>query len=187
MIGWMQEGKNSIFEKAGMPFNQCMSFPTTMELRTTNDGIHLFRWPVKEIESLYVKSSKYNNLTVKKLSKKLNRVEAELIDLSIEFEPIDSMTLTIRGIDVTYNRSSEQFTCGKSLIAAPAIEGRVKLRVLVDRASIELFANEGAFVSTSYAVPVADDRSISISADGNMRINSLIINELKSSWESNLK
>jgi fructan beta-fructosidase len=156
-------------------------------LRTTKDGINLFRWPVKEIESLYVKSSKYNNLTVKKLSRKLNGVEAELIDLSIEFEPVDSMTLNIRGLSVSYDSDSEQFTFGNSQMAAPAIDGKVRLRVLLDRASIELFINEGATVSTSYSVPVADDRSISISADGDMRINSLIINELKSSWDSNLK
>jgi len=187
LIGWMQEGQNSVFQQAGMPFNQQMAFPTTMELHNTPDGLRLFRWPVKEIESLYVKSSKFNNLTVKKLSKKLKGVEAELIDLSIEFEPTDSMTITIRGIDVTYNRSSEQFTCGNSQVAAPAIDGKVRLRVLLDRASIELFINEGATVSTSYSVPVADDRSISISADGDIRINSLIINELKSSWDSNLK
>jgi fructan beta-fructosidase len=49
-----------------MPFNQCMSFPTTMELRTTDDGIRLYRWPVKEIEELYVKSHIFRNLSAGK-------------------------------------------------------------------------------------------------------------------------
>jgi len=182
MIGWMQEGQNSVFQQAGMPFNQQMSFPTSMELHNTPDGLRLFRWPVKEIETLYVKTSKFKNLTVNKLAKKLSGLEAELIDMSIEFEPTDSMTLTIRGIEVTYYRSTEQFTCGKSQFAAPAIDGKVRLHVLLDRASIELFANGGATVSTNYAVPSADNRSISISADSDMRINTLVINEMKSSW-----
>lgn len=41
----------TFFQKAEMPFNQQMSFPATMELRTTSLGIRLYRWPVKEIEN----------------------------------------------------------------------------------------------------------------------------------------
>ena len=55
----------------------------------------------------------------------------------------------------------------------------LKLRVLVDRGSIELFANDGAAVATHYALPDPKNRSISLSGNGSV---SLIINELKSSW-----
>ena len=182
MIGWMNQGNNSVFQKAGMPFNQQMSFPTTMELRTTPEGVRLYRWPVKEVEKLYTKSYKFKNLSVEKTEKKLSSVKAELIDMSIEFEPKNSIKLTIRGLEVAYDQKSGQFAFGTSKIAAPTIDGKVKLRVLLDRASIELFANEGAAVSTCYAVPEVGNYSISLSADGNTKINSLVINELKSSW-----
>lgn len=182
MIGWMQEGNNSVFQKAGMPFNQQMSFPATMELRTTSEGIRLFRWPVKEIEKLYAKTYTFKNLTVEKAIKKLTGIKAELIDLSFEFEPRNSLTLTLHGLKVTYDRMEEMFTYGKSQLAAPAIEGKVKLRVLLDRTCLELFANDGASVSTCYAIPEADYPGISVSADSDTKISSLIINELKSSW-----
>lgn len=182
MIGWMNQGKNSIFQNAGMPFNQQMSFPTTMELRTTPEGVRLYRWPVKEVEKLYTKSYKFKNLSVEKTKKKLSSVKAELIDMSIEFEPKNSIKLTIRGLEVAYDQKNGQFAFGTSKVAAPTIDGKVKLRVLLDRASIELFANEGAAVSTCYAVPEVGNYSISLSADGNTKINSLVINELKSSW-----
>ena len=182
MIGWMNQGKNSVFQNAGMPFNQQMSFPTTMELRTTPEGVRLYRWPVKEVEKLYTKSYKFKNLSVEKTEKKLSSVKAELIDMSIEFEPKNSIKLTIRGLEVAYDQKNGQFAFGTSKVAAPTIDGKVKLRVLLDRASIELFANEGAAVSTSYAVPEVGNYSISLSADGNTKINSLVINELKSSW-----
>jgi sucrose-6-phosphate hydrolase SacC (GH32 family) len=139
--------------------------------------------PVKEIENLYVKSSKFNNLKGNEMAKKLGDIEAELIDMSIEFIPTGSLTLTIRGIDVKYNKRKEEFTIGKRSIAAPAIDGKVKLRLLLDRASIELFANDGAAVATSYAVPASDNKSILISDADDMKINSIIINELKSSWK----
>ncbi len=185
IIGWMNEGNKSVFQKAGMPFNQQMSFPSTMELKTTTEGIRLYRWPVKEIEKLYVKSYKFKNLTVDKLSEKLVGVKAELIDMSVEFEPRNSVKLIIRGLEVTYDRKSEMFIYGTSKVAAPVIAGKVKLRVLLDRASIELFANGGAAVSTCYAVAEPGNKNISISADDGTKINSLIINELKSSWAAN--
>lgn len=181
VIGWMRS-KKSVFLNANMPFNQCMSFPTTMELKTTNDGIRLYRWPVKEIEDLYIKSYRFKNLSAGKAVKKLAGINAELMDLSIDFEPVSSMKINLRGLDITYEKSSETITFRKSKLSAPAINGKVKLRVLLDRATIELFANEGAAVSTNYAVPVEDNLNISISAEGNLKINSLIINELKSSW-----
>ena len=182
IIGWMNQGKNSVFEKAGMPFNQQMSFPTTMELRTTPNGIRLFRWPVKEIEKLYNKSYKFKNLTVKEADNKLAGVKAELIDMSVEFEPKNALKISIRGLDVTYDLNSGIFIYGTSKITAPVIDGKVKLRILLDRASIELFANDGATVSTCYAVAEAGNQSISISAEGDTKINSLTINKLKSSW-----
>jgi sucrose-6-phosphate hydrolase SacC (GH32 family) len=182
MIGWMNQGNNSVFQKAGMPFNQQMSFPNTMELRTTPEGVRLYRWPVKEVEKLYTKSYKFKNLSVEKTEKELSSVKAELIDLSIEFEPKNSIKLIIRGLEVAYDQKSGMFAFGTSKVAAPTIDGKVKLRVLLDRASIELFANEGAAVSTCYAVPEVGNYSISLSADGNTKINSLVINELKSSW-----
>ncbi len=184
MIGWMNQGNNSVFQKAGMPFNQQMSFPTTMELRTTPEGIRLYRWPIKEIENLYVKSYKFKNLTVEKAAKKLTGVKAELIDMSVEFEPKNSLNLTIRGLEVTYDLNSKMFTFGTSKIAAPVIDGKVKLRILLDRASIELFANDGAAVSTCYAVAETGNQGISVSADSNTKINSIIINELKSLWSA---
>jgi len=182
MIGWMNQGNNSVFQKAGMPFNQQMSFPTTIELRTTPEGVRLYRRPVKELEKLYTKSYKFKNLSVEKTEKELSNVKAELIDMSIEFEPKNSIKLIIRGLEVAYDQRNGLFAFGTSKVAAPTIDGKVKLRVLLDRASIELFANEGAAVSTCYAVPEAGNYSISLSADGDTKINSLVINELKSSW-----
>ena len=46
-IAWMAGG-----EYPGMPFNQQMSFPTENTLRTTEDGIRMFREPIEEIENI---------------------------------------------------------------------------------------------------------------------------------------
>lgn len=182
MIGWMNQGNGSAFVKAGMPFNQQMSFPSTLELRTTPEGIRLYRWPIKEIEKLYTKTYKIKNLSVEDANRKLAGIKAELIDLSVEFEPKNTVLISIRGAEITYDAEKERFSYGINHVAAPAINGKVKLRVLLDRTSLELFANKGAAVATFYMVPDSNNRNISISAKGNDTINSLTIHELKSSW-----
>jgi fructan beta-fructosidase len=68
-----------------------------------------------------------------------------------------------------------------SRLPAPPVDGKVKLRVLVDRGSIELFANDGATVATHFALPDPRNRSISLSGKGNATV-SMVINALKSSW-----
>jgi fructan beta-fructosidase len=196
VIGWMMR---SDFEQVGMPFNQQMSFPSTMELRTTPEGIKLFRWPIREIESLYTKKHAFTNRPLQELATELGGIEAELIDASIEFDPKETGDLewTLRGLTVSYHADKQQFsykadpqvvlaanqdkkrTIPTTRLSAPAVDGKVKLRVLVDRGSIELFANEGAAVATHFALPEPANRSITLSGKGCV---SLVINELKSSW-----
>jgi fructan beta-fructosidase len=178
VIGWM---KDSHFDQVGMPFTQQMSFPTTMELRTTPDGIRLFRWPIKEIESLYTRKHVFKNRPIEELAAALSGIEAELIDASIEFDPKKTGALewNLRGLKLGYDPTKQQFLYKDTPLAAPAVGGKVKLRVLVDRGSIELFANDGAAVATHYALPDPKNRSIRLSGKGNV---SLMINELESSW-----
>ena len=178
VIGWM---RGSDFNKVGMPFNEQMSFPTTMELRTTQDGIKLFRWPIQEIESLYNRKHAFTNRPVAKLADALSEIDADLIDASIEFDPEETGTIewNLRGLKVSYDADKQQFLYAGVPLAAPTVNGKVKLRVLVDRGSIELFANDGAAVATHFALPDPENRSIRLSGNGSV---SLVINELKSIW-----
>jgi sucrose-6-phosphate hydrolase SacC (GH32 family) len=165
-----------------MPFNLQMSFPNTLELKTTPEGIRLFRWPIKEIEKLYKKSYTFKNQTAKQLMPKLTKVKADLIDLSIDFNACDSLKMNVRGININWNNG--QFIYKNKKTPAPIVDGKVKLRLLLDRTSLELFTNDGAAAATFYALTVAKNNSITISTNENIKINSLIINELKSSWKS---
>ena len=178
VIGWM---RGSDFNKVGMPFNQQMSFPTTMELRTTSDGVKLFRWPIKEIESLYTKRHELANRPIAEMGEALSGIDADLIDASIEFDPKQTGNIewNLRGLKVGYDAAKQQFIYNGARLAAPAVNGKVKLRVLVDRGSIELFANDGAAVATHFALPDPENRSVTLSGNGSV---SLVINELKSSW-----
>ena len=42
-------------DSPGMPFNQMIGFPVVLTLHTTDEGLRMFAYPVKEIEKLYAK------------------------------------------------------------------------------------------------------------------------------------
>lgn len=196
-IGWMNDRRQVCpYLVEAMPFNQQLAFPTDLSLRTTPDGIRLFRWPVPEINSLYAKPHSYQDITAEAATKALAKVKPELVDLSIEFEPSDTgrLDLTVRGITISYGdnvsyRNADKkaielksFTFNGKSCPAPSMNGKVRLRVLADRTSIELYANDGATVASSYDFESPKDYSLTVSTQGPVKINSLVVNELKSSW-----
>lgn len=182
MIGWMRGGDEAPFLPNGMPFNQQMSFPATMELRTTDEGVRLFRWPVEEIESLYTGSLELGPVSLAEAQKQLAKFEAELIDFSLEFEatPATSLVITLRGKELRYRDGEIVF--GETRVPAKPENGRVSVRVLVDRTSVEIFANGGRAVATEYANFNADVRSVGLACDQNVRVTRLAVHSLQSIW-----
>jgi fructan beta-fructosidase len=69
------------------------------------------------------------------------------------------------------------------MIPAPPVDGRVTLRALVDRASLELFVNDGAAAASFVMVPDADNRTIAIEGHDDLTIESMVVNELNSIWK----
>ena len=57
-VGWGR------IDMEGMPFNQMMTFPCRLTLRTTADGVRMFAQPIKEIESLHKKCHKVEGAIV---------------------------------------------------------------------------------------------------------------------------
>ena len=154
-----------------------------------------------EIESLYRKSQTFSDLTVAAANEALFTLNPELVDLSIEFAPGDDgiVELTVRGVKIIYgglmklrkpSGEMKEVKCfhfnGKSC-PAPMIDDKVKLRVLADRASLELYANEGAFVVSSYEFDIPKDYTLSISANKEIPVDSLVVNELASIWIARAK
>ena len=207
-IGWLRTG--SIFTDAGMPFTQELSVPAEITLRTTPDGIRMFRNPVKEIATLYTKTSKFDSLTVNTANAKLAALKPELIDMTVAFVPAGNLTLDVRGLKVDYDAAKKEFSVvnmarveaekaaflklpadkkkggykenPRRAVPAPEMDRKVKLRVLVDRASLELFVNDGQAAASFVMVPDPKNREIYITGEGSTKISSLEVNELKSSW-----
>jgi fructan beta-fructosidase len=180
-MAWMSGGKYP-----DMPFNQQMVFPVEMTLRTTPDGIRLFRKPIKEIENIHQKEYSWKNQILKPDNDILSGIKGDLFDIYAEIDLANASEVgfVLCGEKVQYNKESKQLSClGKSALLEP-IDNKIGLQILVDRTSIEVFGNDGRVSLSSCFLPDLENKNLSIySLDNEASIISLKVYELKSSWK----
>ena len=179
-IAWMSGSK-----PPDMPFNQQMSFPCKLTLRTTPEGIRLHREPVEEIENIHTYTHAWSDLSLKPGEDPLAGLTGELFDIRAELALNDATAVgfKIRGQDVRYDVAAQELTfLERSGPLAPQ-NGKIRLQILVDRISIEAFGNDGNLSMTSYFLPDLDNADIGIYAEGSpATLVSLKVHELRSSW-----
>jgi fructan beta-fructosidase len=181
-----------------MPFNQMMSFPTSLSLRTTEDGLRMFANPVEEIENLHGKAYKFNNEKLEPGANPLEKVEGNLFDIDavIELGDAEEIGFEINGFPVTYNvkekllvggtgEERDNFSRGETKAELMPVDGKIRLRILVDRPSVEVFANGGRIYMPLQAVRDLKDQSLSIySKGGDAHIEQLTVYEMNSIWRT---
>jgi sucrose-6-phosphate hydrolase SacC (GH32 family) len=179
-IGWMRGGKYPL-----MPFNQQMTIPCQLTLRTTPDGPRMFKYPVKEIGSLYGSLHDWTTEQITPATDLRVDLTGDLFDINVEIMPDPSTTFTmnIRGTPVEYDAAKKTLTSGKSAPLEPKA-GRIKLRILVDRTSIEVFGNDGIVAISRCFLPKPEDQAITLKCEkGACRVLSMKVYEMKSVWE----
>jgi sucrose-6-phosphate hydrolase SacC (GH32 family) len=178
-IGW------ATLDLPGMPFNKFMTFPTELTLRNTEEGIRLFVNPVREIEKLHEKKLIQTAGEMGEGEKSLAATQGELLDIQIEIDigAASCISLIIRGVEISYHPQTQQLTCLDKAANLGPMNGKIKLRILVDRTSIEIFGNSGRVYMPMGVILDKADRSLAMSvAGGQARLTSLEIYQLKSTW-----
>jgi sucrose-6-phosphate hydrolase SacC (GH32 family) len=169
-----------------MPFNQMMDFPVELTLRITDEGIRMFAEPIDEIERLHARKHSWSDVTLKEGENPLESIAGDLFHIVAEFDAGDAREFgfRIRSIPVTYHTRESELSCrGEKAPLKPA-DGRIRLEILVDRTSVEIFANDGRIYMPIGVIPPDDDRSLEVfSAGGDTHLVSLDVYELCSAWE----
>jgi sucrose-6-phosphate hydrolase SacC (GH32 family) len=168
-----------------MPFNQQMSFPCEMTLRSFPEGLRICRQPVKEIETLHDKVHTWTNLVVKPGDNPLTGITGDLFDIRAEIDAgkETEFCFTIRGEKLTYSAKKKELMCRGATAPVEPVNGKISLQILVDRTSIEVFAQEGTHPMTSCFLPEPGNREIAFSVSGEeVKITALTVYELKSAW-----
>jgi len=202
-ISWMAGGKYP-----SMPFNQQSSFPVALALRTTRDGIRLFRLPVREIELLRTRTHEWKDRPLRSGPNRralfvrygpqwrdhIPEAQANLIpdttwdlfEIHAEIELGDASAFggLIHGNDLRYEASRKQLTfLNREIPAEPDDDGRLRLQILVDRTSLEIFVGGGRTSASFCFLPGACDYPLEFYAQGgDVHIVSLMIHELASIW-----
>ncbi len=87
-------------------------------------------------------------------------------------------------VPVTYNARTETIICKDKEAPCRPIGGRIKLQILVDRTSIEIFINDGEHYMPMASIPEDSSRGLKLSTEGGAaHIVSLAVHELASIWD----
>jgi len=171
-----------------MPFNQMMLFPVTLTLRATEEGPRMFAEPVREIESLHKRQWKWKSTMLEPADNLLSGVSGELFHLRAELQINNAREtgFVIRDIPVVYDVQKQELSCqGKAAPLRP-IDGKIRLELLVDRTSIEIFGNGGRVYMPMGVILADNSKSLEIfTRGGNTMVESLEIFELSSIWPQN--
>ncbi len=129
-IAWMRDGKYP-----EMPFNQQLTFPCDLTLRSFPEGLRICRMPVKEIQSIYKKDYTRNNLTVEAGANLLGQLSGDLFDLQLRVALADARSFGLKWRDETIAYSAEKrtLTCLGREAAIDTPNDEITLRILIDR------------------------------------------------------
>ncbi len=146
----------------------------------------MFAWPIREIESLYVETHDITDRALAPGDNPLSDVEGELWDISadIKIGTAVEVGFHVRGIPVSYDVKSAMLSCAGCSAPVQVREGRLSLRILVDRTSIEVFANGGEVYMPVRSIPSDQLKTLDVFARaGKARLVGLQVHELRSAWE----
>ena len=178
-IAWM------INEIPDMPFNQQMTFPVELTLKTTETGPRLHSWPVEEIELLYEKQETLEGIELSDKATILPTDGHDLLDIqaTIDGGDADEVELNLRGIPLSYDVNKQELSCLGQTTLLKNKNDSIQLRVLLDRASIEIFAADGLVYIPYGVIPEDHITTCYLKVKGGTCLaKNINVRKLKSSW-----
>ena len=190
MIGWMQNWDTCANNRIpkGKWFGQ-MSLPRELSIK---DG-RLIQKPVREIEKLRTNKTEYKNVAFEDVIR-LDGVDGRCVDMEITLRPADAQNIykkfavrfaqndtyhtavsfrpyeSVLKIDRKFSGSRRAIIHQRrSLVNSE--NGEIKLRLILDRFSAEIFVNDGEHVMTATIYTDLEADGISFFADGKVEMD----------------
>lgn len=189
-IAWLSNWKYAIFTPTeAEDWRSAFSVPRELSLRRTDAGIRLAQKPIAELESLRGEHQHWENVTVSPAQNLLAGLEADQYEIIVELEPepgVGQFGFSLRVGDgeqtlVAYDVSEQKLLIDRRQsgsvdfhadfaavhtadLALP--EKRLRLRILVDRSTLEVFAQDGSLCMTETIFPSAQSRGMELFTTG---------------------
>lgn len=204
VIGWMSNWQYAA-EVPTHQFRSANTLPREVGLFRAPDGeIYASCTPSPELEKMrgrVASSSSRVGLSKKSRVYQLPGENGGICEIVMDIDAMksDAVVMTLSNkmgdtVNMVYDRNIHSFAFDRrnsgvvdfseefpAVTMAPTFEtdGRLQLRIFIDRSSIEIFGNGGKFAMTNLVFPNEHYSSLSIAADGgNARLNSLRVYSL---------
>lgn len=207
-LGWMSNWQYAN-DVPTSPWRSAASIPRELKLKTLTEGVRVVQTPVKELQTIRGTSKSWKNQTISPTSQNvLAGLSGDTYELHAEFQVTPSSAAEFgfkvrtgrnQSTKVGYDRKNKKlfvdrsesgnitfnptFNTGKQTAPLKPVNGKVKMRIFVDRSSVEVFGNDGQQVITDIILPDRSSKGLELyAANGSVKLKSLTIYPLKKVW-----
>jgi beta-fructofuranosidase len=189
MIGWMQNWDTCNLHVKSTPWFGQMSLPRELSVKNGR----LYQWPIRELDALRGTPVAFKNVEIDNGELELPGIRGRMMDLEIEIEPAEGELFNrfaVRFAKDADHHTGFSFRPRESVVKVDrkfsgsrrAIihqrrakvdheNGRLKLRLILDRFSVEAFINDGEKVMSATVGTPQSAQEISFFCDGKARFN----------------
>jgi sucrose-6-phosphate hydrolase SacC (GH32 family) len=157
-------------------------------LRTTDEGVRVFSNPASEIKSIRAEHRVYPMKDLSTGSLQVTDIPWELYEVQVtfDFENANTIGVRIRGVEISYDVKTQMLSLGKYYKAkVKSQKGKLRLRALLDRCSVDLFANDGRAYLMDSACPDNSKAALECYASGGqVTVKNIEFYRLNSIWKN---
>jgi len=176
------------YDLRDLPCRQMLSLPVELTLRSTPEGPRLFAEPARELAGLRIEERTFPDAGLSSSPFEITGLPWQLTDteLTVDLNGASRLDLTIRGQLLTYDSSSATLELAGSPAKATVHPsgGKLKLRILVDRGTIDVCAQDGRVFLMHVFQPDWTMPVLAATAEGGAAVvEMLAIHRLKPAWK----
>ncbi len=190
MIGWMQNWDTCVRQGPEVMWFGQMSLPREIHIK---DG-RLYQWPIRELDEMRQNKVEYKDVLVEG-NISLEGVSGRRVDMEIEIEPVEGedifqrfsvrfakndtyqTSISLRPheevvkVDRKFSGSRRAIIHQRRCKVNGSKNGKIKLRMILDTCSVEVFINNGYQVMTATIPTEPSAKDIAFSCIGKARMN----------------
>ncbi|MEI3197064.1 MAG: glycoside hydrolase family 32 protein [Lachnospiraceae bacterium] len=190
MIAWMQNWDTLAYRRNDSKWFAQMSLPRELSIKNGR----LYQVPVRELDAMRTNKVAYTDVVIKDTRITLDQVEGRTVDLELVIRPEDKTNVyekfelrfaenekyhsalsfrpheSVLKIDRKFS-GSERAVIHQRRCQVNKDSNELKLRVVLDRYSVEVFINDGEQVMSAVILTDQDAKGISFFADGAAKID----------------
>jgi fructan beta-fructosidase len=204
-VGWMSNWSYAKLTPTAV-WRGAMTLPRALTLKRTADGLRLIQQPVSQFAALRGPVQSWHNQTITPGHNPLAGVKGRLLEIVAEFQPGSAASFGLRvhqrgdeqfttiGYNVTDEKMFlERFKSGRVDFASnfadlyqttlKPVNGRIKLHLIVDWSSVEVFGNDGEAVITAQVFPDETSDGLEVFAvGGDAQLVALDVYPIRRAW-----